>query len=111
MRAVQGGRMIGGTLAIVLSVAACMNPSTSLSDPPPPPLLTTTPPSAVTTSVGPGLSESSSPTTSVTPGSAASDTSTTPANPEPPTRPRVRFVEWIVGLNVAGGVEDPFEAS
>jgi hypothetical protein len=120
MWAAVRGPVVAGALAVALSAAACTNPGTSLSDPRPPrPQVTTTPqtPQATTpqteatTSAELGQGRSGMPTRSVESGSNPSGSSTVSANPPPPTPRRVRFVEWVLALGVAGGADDPHESA
>jgi len=71
-----------------------------------PPARTTSTTSGHTKSTDMSPAEPSSPA----PSTSTSSTSTTTRPPSAKTRPRPRFVEWIVGLGVAGGVDIPEES-
>lgn len=98
-------------LAVAISVSACTSAETSLSEPPvlPPPASTTNPPKTLTPE--PPDSTPTASGTNLAPASTAPGSRPTESDsrPGPAQAERVKYVEWIVALGVAGGADTPEE--
>jgi len=106
-RLITSHRITAIGLAIGMCVSACTSAETSLAEPPvlPPPATTANPPET-----SPSERLDSTPTTSRTNRPATKSTPTElNSRPGPDQEGRVKYVEWIVALGVAGGADLPEE--